>query len=109
MTGATSTTLLKGAATLVDDGARLAVNPTGTPALATAGTGDVLSGVVATLLAQGLGPYDAARVGAYWHGLAGAFAERERLRGVVAGDVAEALGPSLAALPRRSARLVRLC
>jgi len=85
------TTLLKGATTLIDDGETLHVNPTGTSALATAGTGDVLTGVIATLLAQGLAPVDAARVGAYWHGLAGRRAGAERPVGVVAGDVAEAL------------------
>ena len=50
------TTLLKGPATLIDDGERTHINPTGTPALATAGTGDVLTGMIATLLAQGLSP-----------------------------------------------------
>ncbi len=98
------TTLLKGNATLVDDGTTMHVNVTGTSALATAGTGDVLSGVIATLLAQGLSPVDAARAGAYWHGLAGQRAARERRVGVVAGDVAEALGP---AVPERAATPVR--
>lgn len=85
------TTLLKGRSTLVADQRRLHVNPTGTPALATAGTGDVLTGVIATLLAQGLAPVDAARVGAYWHGRAGHIAAERRPVGVIAGDVAEAL------------------
>jgi hydroxyethylthiazole kinase-like uncharacterized protein yjeF len=89
------TTLLKGSATLVDDGTTMHVNTTGTNALATAGTGDVLSGIIATLLAQGLAPVDAARAGAYWHGLAGREAARERRIGVVAGDVHEALGRAL--------------
>jgi NAD(P)H-hydrate epimerase len=93
------TTLLKGNATLIDDGHALHVNVTGTNALATAGTGDVLTGIIATLLAQGLSPLDAGRVGAYWHGLAGRHAARERRIGVVAGDVYDALG---AALPERS-------
>jgi NAD(P)H-hydrate epimerase len=101
------TTLLKGAATLVDDGAATYVNPTGTNALATAGTGDVLSGVIATLLSQGLAPADAARAGAYWHGLAGRAAERRRRRGVVASDVCDALGSALPALPAAS-RLTRV-
>jgi NAD(P)H-hydrate epimerase len=89
------TTLLKGNATLIDDGTTIHVNMTGTSALATAGTGDVLSGIIATLLAQGLAPLDAARAGAYWHGLAGQYAARARRVGVIAGDVAEALGPAL--------------
>jgi NAD(P)H-hydrate epimerase len=99
------TTLLKGAATLVDDGAVTHINPTGTNALATAGTGDVLTGIIATLLSQGLAPADAARAGAYWHGLAGRRAARQRARGVVAGDVAEALGEALP-VPAQAGRLI---
>jgi len=85
-------TLLKGRTTLVGSPTRTYCNPTGTNALATAGTGDVLTGMIATLLAQGLGPADAARVGAYWHGRAGSVAASRRHRGVVARDVADALG-----------------
>ncbi|QCX28369.1 NAD(P)H-hydrate dehydratase [Nocardioides jishulii] len=64
--------LLKGARTLVvhPDG-RVRVNTTGTPWLATAGAGDVLTGLVASLLASGLDPFDAASVGAWLHGEAG--------------------------------------
>lgn len=90
------TTLLKGSDTLIYDGHTMHINPTGTSALATAGTGDVLTGIIATLLSQGLSPVDAARAGAYWHGLAGQTAAALRPRGVVAGDVAEALGAALA-------------
>jgi NAD(P)H-hydrate epimerase len=72
-------TLLKGRSTLIADRHRVHVNPTGTSALATAGTGDVLTGIIATLLSQGLAPIDAARV-----------AERRPV-GVIAGDVAESL------------------
>lgn len=89
------TTLLKGNATLVYAGSIVHINPTGSNALATAGTGDVLTGVIATLLSQGLSCVDAARAGAYWHGLAGQCAQRARRRGVVAGDVIEALGDAL--------------
>jgi NAD(P)H-hydrate epimerase len=102
------TTLLKGNATLIYDGTTMHVNTTGTSALATAGTGDVLSGIIATLLAQGLAPVDAARAGAYWHGLAGRHAAAARRVGVMAGDVAEALGPSLPRAPRSYAHLTRL-
>ncbi|GGD23427.1 NAD(P)H-hydrate dehydratase [Nocardioides daphniae] len=64
--------LLKGARTLVvhPDG-RARVNTTGTPWLATAGSGDVLTGLVGSLLASGLDPFDAASVGAWLHGEAG--------------------------------------
>ena len=95
------TTLLKGRSTLIADEEHVHVNPTGTPALATAGTGDVLTGIIATLLAQGLAPIDAARLGAFWHGRAGSVAAEQRPVGVIAGDVAEAL-PS-AAGPRPAA------
>ena len=50
------------------------VNPTGTPALATAGSGDVLAGLCGALLAGGLDPFDAGSVGAWLHGLAGRLA-----------------------------------
>jgi hydroxyethylthiazole kinase-like uncharacterized protein yjeF len=89
------TTLLKGSDTLIYDGTTMHVNTTGTNALATAGTGDVLTGIVATLLSQGLSPVDAARAAAYWHGLAGRYAEKQRRIGVIAGDVIAALGISL--------------
>jgi NAD(P)H-hydrate repair Nnr-like enzyme with NAD(P)H-hydrate dehydratase domain len=64
--------LLKGSTTVVapPDGEPVFVNPTGTPWLATAGSGDVLSGLAGALLAQGLAPAPAGMVGAYLHGLA---------------------------------------
>ncbi|GAA3088505.1 hypothetical protein GCM10020254_36570 [Streptomyces goshikiensis] len=63
--------LLKGSTTLVAAaGGPVRVNPTGTPWLATAGSGDVLSGLTGSLLAAGLDALDAASVGAYLHGLA---------------------------------------
>jgi len=85
------TTLLKGRTTLIADRSAVHLNPTGTPALATAGTGDVLTGIIATLLAQGLEPIDAARVGAYWHGRAGRLAAKDRPVGVIAGDLPDHL------------------
>lgn len=69
--------ILKGHHTCVTDGQRIAVNTTGNPGMATGGTGDVLTGVVAALLAQGLEPYDAARLAAHLHGLAGDLAAAE--------------------------------
>ena len=97
-------TLLKGRATLVYDGLALHVNPSGTSALATAGSGDVLTGIVATLLSQGASPVDAARAGAYWHGVAGRLAERERPVGVTSEDLPGCLA---AAYAERSPRIVR--
>jgi NAD(P)H-hydrate repair Nnr-like enzyme with NAD(P)H-hydrate dehydratase domain/NAD(P)H-hydrate repair Nnr-like enzyme with NAD(P)H-hydrate epimerase domain len=81
--------LLKGAFTVVaaPDG-RAIILPFATPALATAGSGDVLAGAIVGLLAQGLAPFDAAVVGAYVHGLAGQWANREiGPSGSVAGDL----------------------
>lgn len=101
------TTLLKGRTTLIDDGTTMHLNATGTNALATAGSGDVLTGIVATLAGQGLSIAGAACAGAYWHGLAGQCAAARRPAGVVAGDVIDALA---GALPRdgRDAGLRRL-
>ena len=84
--------VLKGFRTLVACGDELVVNPTGGPSLATAGTGDVLSGVIAAFLAQGLGAFDAAIVASYLHGLAGDISGEH---GVVAGDVAENIASAL--------------
>jgi NAD(P)H-hydrate epimerase len=68
--------LLKGAPTFVGlPSGDVYVNPTGNAGMATGGTGDVLSGVIGSFLAQGLSPADAARCGAYIHGLAGDAAE----------------------------------
>ena len=89
------TTLLKGRDTLVYDGAMMHLNATGTNVLATAGTGDVLTGVIATLASQGLPIVEAACAGAYWHGLAGKCAGEYRSVGVVAGDVIDALADAL--------------
>jgi hydroxyethylthiazole kinase-like uncharacterized protein yjeF len=70
------TVLLKGSTTVIapPDGGPVLVNPTGTPWLATAGSGDVLSGLAGALLAQGLAPAQAGLAGAYLHGLAGRLA-----------------------------------
>ncbi len=75
------------------------VNPTGNPGMATGGTGDVLTGVVGSLLAQGYDPLEAAVLGVYLHGLAGDLAAAERgERGLAAGDLAEALPAAFEAL-----------
>ena len=63
--------LLKGAGTIVTDGERLYVNRTGNPGMATAGAGDVLTGLAAALIGQGLDPFAAACLAAHLHGRAG--------------------------------------
>jgi NAD(P)H-hydrate epimerase len=62
--------LLKGSDTLVVEDEKVAVNSTGNVALATAGTGDVLSGVIGALLSRGMDAYEASRTGAWVHGRA---------------------------------------
>ncbi len=63
--------LLKGHGTVVTDGRRVYVNTTGNPGMATGGSGDVLTGLIAALLGQHLEPFAAAQLGAHLHGLAG--------------------------------------
>jgi NAD(P)H-hydrate epimerase len=91
--------VLKGAPTVVaaPDG-RASVNPTGNPGLATAGTGDVLSGIIGALLSKGLGPFEAAAAGTLVHARAGIEAAK-RIGGadhVVAGDVIDAVPAAFA-------------
>ncbi len=71
LSGGPVTCLLKGPRSLIAGEGRTVVNMTGGPGLATAGTGDVLAGIVGTLLAQGLSALDAAVLGTYLHGMAG--------------------------------------
>jgi NAD(P)H-hydrate epimerase len=83
---------LKGAGTVVTDGTRLYVNTTGNPGMATAGSGDVLTGVTAALAGQGLSSFDAAVLGVYTHGLAGDLAAgRLGQISLIATDLIDAL------------------
>lgn len=100
--------MLKGARTVIatPDG-EVAIAPFENPALASGGTGDVLAGAIGSLLAQGLAPFAAARLGVYLHGLAGD-AARERLgdAGVLASDLPDGLAIArkrLAAIATRKA------
>ena len=90
--------VLKGAQTVVahPDG-RASLNTTGNPALASGGTGDVLTGLIGGFLAQGLAPWDAARLGVYLHGLAADFfVSHHGQRGLIAGDLLAVLPHMLA-------------
>ena len=81
--------MLKGAPTVIasPDG-RLRINPTGNAGMATGGTGDVLTGILASYLGRGLDPFDAASLAAYVHGLAGDLARDDvGEEGLVAGDL----------------------
>jgi hydroxyethylthiazole kinase-like uncharacterized protein yjeF len=91
------TCLLKGHATVISDGSRACRNSTGNAAMATGGMGDVLTGVIGGLLAQGLTAWDAACAGAYLHGLAGDLAKIAD-RGLLATELADALPKALAKL-----------
>ena len=63
--------LLKGHDTVITDGMRCYINPTGNPGMAVGGSGDVLAGIIVSLLGQGIGPLEAAACGAWLHGAAG--------------------------------------
>ena len=71
------TLVLKGYRTIVIDNEKFYVNETGNPGMATAGAGDVLTGMIAALLGQQYPPFEAAQLGVYLHGLAGDFAAQE--------------------------------
>jgi NAD(P)H-hydrate epimerase len=90
--------LLKGSTTVVADPTGVAVLSTaGSPRLATAGTGDVLSGVIGAFVARGMSVRDAASIGAHVHGRAAA---RGRRDGLVAGDLPDLVADVLSAAPR---------
>ena len=86
-------TLLKGHETAIctPDG-DCTINTTGNPYMARGGSGDVLTGIVGSLLAQGLSPYDAARLGAYLHGGAGDLAADELGLSTLPSDLPRRIG-----------------
>ena len=85
--------LLKGHRTIITDGARIAINETGNSGMASGGCGDVLTGLIAALIGQGMSPFDAAQLGAHLHGLAGDIAAKRLSRpGLIASDLPWHLG-----------------
>ena len=91
-----TTILLKGHVDLVTDGARLKFNYTGNPGMTAGGTGDVLCGLTAGLIAKGMALYDAARLAAFTNGMAGDLAFEDKSYGLTSVDVANQLGRVLA-------------
>ena len=85
-----ATVLLKGASTVVTDGENVVITDTGCPGMATAGSGDVLSGIITAFLAQnGITPFEATCLGAYINGLAGEIAQSEHTAtSMIASDTA---------------------
>ena len=91
--------LLKGPASIASNGKRSLVNTTGNPALATAGSGDVLSGIIGSLLLRGMAPLESAGIGAYLHGRAADLAvESSGVMVLRAGDVVRYVRKAMAEL-----------
>ncbi len=85
--------VLKGAGTIVTDGQKVYINKTGNPGMATAGSGDCLTGIIAALMGQGLSNFDAAVLGVYTHGLAGDIAEEKiGQTSLIATDIIRSIG-----------------
>ena len=97
-----ATLVLKGAHTVIaSPGEPVRIAPFANPGLATGGTGDVLSGVIVSLLAQGLPPSAAAATGVYLHATAAqSVTDRIGHAGLAASDLLDALPSALASLPR---------
>ena len=93
--------VLKGNATVVTDGQHVFVNTSGNPGMATAGSGDVLSGMIASLIGQGFSPLDAAKLGVYLHGRTGDIAittSRIPLESVTAVTLINHIGQTISEL-----------
>ncbi|NLF24775.1 MAG: NAD(P)H-hydrate dehydratase [Deltaproteobacteria bacterium] len=90
--------VLKGASSIVHDGTRGFVNPTGNPYMATAGSGDVLAGILAGLLAQRMSALEAAKTAVFLHGRAGDLAHAASKGNIIAGDIISYLGAAFESL-----------
>ncbi len=90
------TIVLKGHRTLVTSAGKVYRNNTGNAGMATAGSGDVLTGVITALIGQGLPPFDAARLGVYLHGLAGdVAAERKGMISLISTDICDQISEAI--------------
>lgn len=96
------TLVLKGNRSLVTNGRDIFENITGNPGMATAGMGDVLSGLIAGLIAQGLKPFTAAKLGVYLHGLSGDLAVKDKtVNCLIASDIIAYLPKAIKALSKK--------
>lgn len=86
------TVLLKGSSTVVSDGVKTYINTTGNPGMACGGSGDVLTGIVASLAGQGYNTFESCIIGACIHGLAGDEAYKNKGNGLIASDIADYIG-----------------
>jgi NAD(P)H-hydrate repair Nnr-like enzyme with NAD(P)H-hydrate dehydratase domain len=99
--GTGTVVVLKGHRTVVTDGARVYINNSGNPAMATAGSGDVLTGIIASLIGQKLSVIDAATLGVHLHGLAGDLARAAiapNAAGIIASDITSHVPQALSQL-----------
>jgi len=96
------TLVLKGSRTLVSNGQKTFENNTGNPGMATAGAGDVLSGVISGLLSQGIDSFEAAKLGVYLHGLSGDMAARDKTQNcLIASDIIDYLPSAIKRLLKK--------
>jgi NAD(P)H-hydrate epimerase len=93
------TTVLKGAYTVIAGGGRTFINPTGNPGMASAGVGDVLTGIIASLIGQGADVFNSAVAGTYIHGMAGNLAASIKgEHGLIASDIIDSIPYTLASI-----------
>ncbi|MFH1782773.1 MAG: NAD(P)H-hydrate dehydratase [Candidatus Omnitrophota bacterium] len=95
--------VLKGKSTVVAKKSSLYINKTGNSGMSTAGSGDVLTGMIGGFLAQGLDAFDSARLGVYLHGLAGDIAAKKKTRiGLIASDILESIPEAISFVIRNA-------
>ncbi|MGB9641882.1 MAG: NAD(P)H-hydrate dehydratase [Candidatus Ratteibacteria bacterium] len=95
--------VLKGYRTVISDGEKTHINLTGNPGMATAGSGDVLSGIIGSLVVQGFSLWDSAVIGAFLHGLAGDLAAKKTGEySLIAGDMIDFLPDAIKIIEKKS-------